>query len=107
VARDLLPASRCIVTRLTDTALSPRLLRGDAVLVDLQPREPRSGDLVLIEVEERILLRRYLALASGDLFVAEDSTYENVKGGPGVRIVGAVIAIVARHLGAVGCGGLA
>jgi len=99
----LVPASGCIVTRVPDQAMRPSLYRGDAVLVDLRrPRKVQSGDLVLIEIGRTILFRRYLALASGDLFAAADPAHENVHAGPGVYIVGTVAGLVERVLGNTG-----
>lgn len=87
---------RCIALRVRGESMLPEFREKDIIVIDLEQREPQSGDYVVARVDEKeeATFKLYLKKRDGTVLKPLNDAYKEIPFVPDHRIVGKVVRLI-------------
>ncbi|MCP4589353.1 MAG: helix-turn-helix domain-containing protein [bacterium] len=98
VSRDLVTSEECVVRRVTNDDMRPFLMPGDAIVVDPREVRPRSLTTVVVRVDGKVLIRRFVLQNRRRLLQASHADIKQVRFEQGHEVLARVVGAVERNL---------
>lgn len=94
-------ASRLVATRVSGDSMEPTLFDGDTVVINLDAREPRDGDVYAARYEDQLVVKRVFR-EGGHWWLHSDNPdqrrFPRRQCGPTCEIIGRVVHRQSEHL---------
>ena len=90
------PGSSFLLTVSGDSMIGAGIMEGDLVIVE-KGREPRSGDIVIAEVDGEWTIKYFRKEGRSTIIEAADPKYKTIRPKSQLRIGGVVMAVIRKY----------